>query len=323
MDINYSYYDINLVDIWLYEHYQYISGKSSNDLAKKVIDKAEHLIINEGEESFVIELGVNISERSRSYYHRNINEYKRASKTLKGRFDVNYFFNKDSCFEYEQQIIINRDNPDFDFWFSLKLRQYASKLISIKHFLDFQLDDKFDNDSSKFIDFLKLVIKQNYDTIFDDRITQTVDTWIIEKNALNRKIKGKYVSLRIKELASNPNYFQKNNHNFNSVHKQLIENSFIHKNTLLTDFKRIFEDVRIPESKRIIWTGTNKELQWFMNYLSKESNKIEYHKDDIWVVANTCFVDKEGKEIGIDSLRKANGKNIERKNMLESILAKI
>lgn len=320
MGINYSYYDINLGDIWLYEHDQYISDKSSDDLAKKVIDKAEELIIKEGEVSFIVDLD---SKESRAYYERNIKDYKKSSNTLKGRFETNYFFNKKLCYQFDQHIIIKRETPDFDFWFALKLRQYDFKLIEIKHFLEFHLDDKFDNDSSKFIDFLKLLIKQYQDIIFDNKITQTVDAWIIKKNALNRKLKGKYSSLRLKELNTNPDYLKKSSHILNTVLKQLKAKNFIHEDTLFTDFNRIFEGNIIPKNKRIVWTGTNKDLQWFMKYLSKSSNKIEYHKHDIWIVANMCFLNKENQEFGKDTLRKASGNNETRKKMLESILTKI
>ena len=210
MEINYNYFDIDIADIWQYEQNLFLSDRSSDDLAKKIINKAEEVIIKEGEESFTVDLD---DAESRAYYERNLNEYRESSKSLKGRYNTDFFFNKQVCYQYDQHIMVSQGSPDFDFWFALKLRQYDSKLIEIKHFLEFHLDDKFDNDSSKFIDFLKLLIKQYQDIIFDNKITQTVDAWIIKKNALNRKLKGKYSSLRLKELSSNPNYFQKNSHN--------------------------------------------------------------------------------------------------------------
>jgi hypothetical protein len=323
MGANYNYYKIDIVDIWQYEQDQFLDGSTSEELARSIIDSAEDLIIRRGMASFKVDLGVNISERDRSYYFRNLNAYKRASKTLIGRYKINYFFKKDSCYQFDQQIIINQENPDFDFWFALKLGQYDSKLIEIKNFLVYQLEEAFNKDLVRFIDFLKLEMKQYLDTIFDDRITETIDSWIKEKNSLNRKIRGRYVTLKLKELASSPNYFLKNKNTFNGVFNRLIENEFIHKDTLFTDFKRIFEDGLVHESKRIIWTGTNKDLHWFMNYLVKDSKKVELHRNDIWVVANKCFVDENRMEFGTDPLRWAKGNDIKRKNLLESILAKI
>jgi len=320
MDVNYSYYDINLGDIWLFEHDQCVNDKSSNDLAKKVIDKAEELIIKEGEVSFIVDLD---NKESRLYYERNLKDYKKNSNTLKGRFETNYFFNKESCYQFDQDIIVKRETSGFDFWFALKLRQYDSKLIEIKNFLEFQLEGAFNKDLVKFTDFLKLEIKQYQDAIFNDRIIGTIDTWIKEKNTINRKLKGKYSSLRLRELNTNSDYLKKNSHVLSNVLKHLKAYNFIHEDTLFTDFIRIFGGNIIPKNKRIVWTGTNKDLKWFMDYLSEGSNKIEYHKHDKWIVANMCFLNKENQGFGKDVLRKASGDDEARKKLLESILAKI
>ncbi|MBV7270567.1 hypothetical protein [Winogradskyella luteola] len=320
MATNHNYYDIEIADIWQYEQNEFLSDKSLDDLAKKIINKTEEVIIKEGEESFTVDLD---DGKSRAYYERNLNEYRESSNTLKGRYNNNFFFNNQVCYQYDQSIIVTQESPDFDFWFALKLRQYDSKLTEVKNFLEYQLERAFNKDLVRFIDFLKLEMKQFSDTIFDDRITESIGGWIKDKNSLNRKLKGKYSSLRLRELNTNPDYLKKNSHVLNDVLKQLKANNFIHEDTLFTNFNRIFEGNIIPKSKRIVWTGKNKELHWFMNYLVKDTKKVELHKNDIWLVANKCFVDKEGKEFGIDPLRKANGDNMEQKKLLESILAKI
>ena len=322
-EANYNYYKIDIADIWQYEHDQFLNGRTSEVLARRIIDKAEDLIIRKGEVSFNVNFDANVSEKNRSYYFRNINDYSKASKTLKGRYNINFFFNKDSCYEFAQHIIIKQEDPNFDFWFALKLRQYDSKLTELKNFLEFQLEGTFNRKSVKFFDFLKLEMKQFQDTIFNDRITETVDSWLKGKNSLNRKIRGKYASLKLKELDSNPNYFQKNKYAFHGVFNKLKEKDFIHKDSLFTDFKRIFKDGLVPESKRIVWTGSNKELHWFMNYLVKDLKKVELHENDIWLVAVKCFIDEDGKDFKTDQLRKARGDNYKRQKLLESILAKI
>lgn len=320
MEINYNYYDIEIADIWQYEQNEFLSDKSSDDLAKKIINKAEEVIIKEGEESFTVDLN---DVKSRAYYERNLNEYRESSNTLKGRYNNIFFFNKQVCYQYDQNIIVTQESLDFDFWFALKLRQYDSKLTEVKNFLEYQLERAFNKDLVRFIDFLKLEMKQFSDTIFNDRITETIDVWIKDKNSLNRKLKGKYSSLRLRELNTNPDYLQKNSHVLSNVLKHLKVNNFIHEDTLFTDFIRIFEGNIIPKNKRIVWTGTNKDLKWCMDYLSEGSNKIEYHKHDKWIVVNMCFLNKENQEFAKDVLRKANGGNEARKKLLESILAKI
>ncbi len=51
-EANYNYYKIDIADIWQYEQKLFLRGMSSEDLARHIIDKAEQLIIKEGEESF-------------------------------------------------------------------------------------------------------------------------------------------------------------------------------------------------------------------------------------------------------------------------------
>jgi hypothetical protein len=320
MATNHNYYEIEIADIWQYEQNEFLGDRSSDDLAKKIINKAEEVIIKEGEESFTVDLD---DADSRAYYERNLNEYRESSNTLKGRYKTNFFFNKQVCYQYNQHIIVSQESPDFDFWFALKLRQYNSKLIEIKNFLEYQLGRAFNKDLARFIDFLKLEMKQFRDTIFNDEIIETIDDWIKNKNSLNRKLKGKYSSLRLRKLNTNPDYLKKNSHILNTVLKQLKANNFIHEETLFTDFNRIFEGNIIPENKRIVWTGTNKDLKWFMDYLSEGSNKIEYHKHDKWIVVNMCFLNKENQEFGKNVLRKSSGDDEARKKLLESILAKI
>jgi hypothetical protein len=320
MATNHNYYEIEIADIWQYEQNEFLGDRSSDDLAKKIINKAEEVIIKEGEESFTVDLD---DADSRAYYERNLNEYRESSNTLKGRYRTNFFFNKQVCYQYNQHIIVSQESPDFDFWFALKLRQYNSKLIEIKNFLEYQLGRAFNKDLARFIDFLKLEMKQFRDTIFNDEIIETIDDWIKNKNSLNRKLKGKYSSLRLRKLNTNPDYLKKNSHILNTVLKQLKANNFIHEETLFTDFNRIFEGNIIPENKRIVWTGTNKDLKWFMDYLSEGSNKIEYHKHDKWIVVNMCFLNKENQEFGKNVLRKSSGDDEARKKLLESILAKI
>ncbi|GAA0743100.1 hypothetical protein [Gaetbulibacter jejuensis] len=185
MATNYDYYNIEIADIWQHEHEQFLVGNTSDRLAKTIIDKAEEIIIRKGEVNFTVDLGVNVPKTDKTYYLRHLNDFKRDSKSLNGRYDLNYFFNKHSCYQYEQNIIIKPESFDFDFWFALKLRQYDSKLIEISNFLNFQLESSFNNNPSEILDFLKIVTKQFKDDLLSDRVIEIVEDWIGNHSAIS------------------------------------------------------------------------------------------------------------------------------------------
>lgn len=186
MEINYNYFDIDIADIWQYEQELFLSGKSSKDLARYIIDKAQQLITKEGEESFAINLD-NEDERDRKYNERHLEDYKNASNTLEGRYEINYFINKDLCFEYDQQLMVKPVHSDFDFWFALKLRQYDFKLNKIKGFLNYQLKVNFLNDRFAFKDFLQIIFRQFYSVIFNFGVMATVHDWVCTSAAFEKK----------------------------------------------------------------------------------------------------------------------------------------
>ena len=181
MEINYNYYDIDIADIWQYEQKLFLSGKSSIELGKYIIDKAEQLIFKEGKESFTIKLDSN-NEKDRKYYERNLEDYKTATKTLESRFELNYFINKGLCFEFDQQLIVKPVQSDFDFWFALKLRQYDFKLKKVKEFLDYQLENNF-SDYFDFREFLRLISMQFYSAVLNMGVMATVSDWLRKRDA--------------------------------------------------------------------------------------------------------------------------------------------
>jgi len=328
MEADYNNYKIDIADIWQYEQFLFLRGKSSEKFVRDLFPRIEDVIIINGKPFLST---VDYDKGDVEYKRRfniSINDFRDCISDFQARYKLNYFFTNAYGYYYRQSIIIDNSYTDFDFWFTCKLRQFDTKLTNLNKFLDFQLKSNFNKDFSKYVHFLNAIVIQFKNELLSESIIDSINYWINEnKEGIDiqdqRKLKGKYSSLKLRELSTNPNYFQKNSHTLNAVLKQLEDNDFIRKGTLFTDFKRIFKDSNIPENKRIIWTGTNKDLQWFMNYLAKVSKKIEYHKDDIWVVASKCFVDKDGKEFATNSLRQANGDDIERQKLLESILAKI
>ena len=190
MEPNFEFHDINIADIWPHEQSLFLDDKSSLELASKIVDKTEAIIINKGSSSFGIEYRDSKNENERRYYLRNEEDYILASKSLYSRFNIDYFFNKNSCFQYEQSILVNKENIDFDFWFSLKLRQYDTKLSEIKNFLSSQLLTNFNSNRNEFVDFLNICIRQYQSELFKKRLIDTVNDWV----AVNSNFKSAIAS---------------------------------------------------------------------------------------------------------------------------------
>ncbi|MCA0131761.1 hypothetical protein [Winogradskyella alexanderae] len=326
--MNDKLYDINIGDIWNFEQTLFQENQISENHVRELFQRIEDIIIHKGQPFLSTEDYDNGGEEYRRNFRVYVTEFRDSLGDFKTRYTLNYFFTNEYAYYYNQVILIDKEFNDFDFWFTCKLRQFDSKLTNLNKFLDFQLKLNFGKNISNYVDFLKAIMIQYENELLNKRLIESLNYWI-ESNKNGgyfegrRKLKGKYSSLRLRELNSNPDYLKKNSHILNTVLKQLKANNFIHEETLFTDFNRIFEGNVIPENKRIVWTGTNKDLKWFMDYLCEGSNKIEYHKHDKWILANMCFVNKENQEFAKDVLRKASGGNEVRKKLLESILTKI
>jgi hypothetical protein len=326
--MNNDNHDIIISDIWSFEQALFLEDKVSEIHVRELFHCIEDVIIEKGKPFLSTKDYDEGSEDYKRTFISHINDFRDTLGDYQARYTLNYFFTNEYAYYYSQSIMVDNSYDNFDFWFTCKLRQFDTKLITLNEFLDFQLKSNFNKDFFNYLRFLNAIVTQYKKELLNVRLIEGVNQWINEYKSDSdirdqRKLKGEYSSLRLRELSSNTNYFQENSQTLNAVLKQLRDNDFIHDDTLFINFKRIFKESNIPEDKRIVWTGTNKDLQWFMKYLTKESNKIKYHKDDIWLVASKCFVDKEGKEFAADSLRKANGDNWQRKKLLESILAKI
>ncbi|WP_369993079.1 hypothetical protein [Winogradskyella sp.] len=332
MAANYNYYHIDIADIWQFERLLFLKDKSSFELSQKIIDKAEALIIEDGEASFGINYRDSQDKNEREYYNRNQKQYAEACNTLKGRFQIEFFFNKGSCFQFDKTILVNRDNIDFDFWFALKLRQYDTKITKINDFLEYQLEKSFLRNSKNFSDFMELIIRQYQMEFLNDKIVDTVKEWIVPhgskkqfSNKGNRKKFTNLKSFRLKEISTNPNVLKigENRTRLKVVFENLKSNDFISKENAFDNFISIFDKGEVKKKKRIIWSGSNVELQWFVKYLVYESQIVEDPKNDIWLVTIHCFVGEDQKEYTIPQLRDAKGKKLERQKLLKTILSEM
>ncbi|AUP81219.1 hypothetical protein [Flavivirga eckloniae] len=340
MEVNYSYYDIDIADIWYYERELFLYGENGNTvLAKNIINKVQHIITTKGTPSFSFKEYQLGDEKFRDYYKRNADMYRKACESLKELYRIDYFIaTKGSCFEYSESIVIDLHNENFDFWFALKLRQYNDKIIAISDFLNFHLKYTFNDNMQQIVDFLKLSCRQYLGLIFENKIIETVNEWSEEKtknkklrsNKSKPKMKGEIHSFLLQKSKYNLNYYRKsgNREIFREALSALKNEKFISKKTSLEIFISIFCNQKITEKNRIIWIGTKKELSWLVFYLI-ESDKIYDLKNNKWMVAINCFVDGYGlpdteiKDFERDQLRNASDGKLDRKILLESILSKL
>ncbi|WP_027393526.1 hypothetical protein [Aquimarina latercula] len=231
-----------------------------------------------------------------------------------------------------KNITITSKHTDFDYWFALKLRQYQMSLKNIPKFLDYHLSKSFNNDKKHFNEFLKLTLLQYQKIFFNKKVSKMVKNYLNTnlvsikhtfQNNKPRKPKTNYQTLILKGYQNDTSFIKNNIVYFVDILYTLKKENFIHKKTSFESFKNIFKDQPIESSDRIKWTGTIKELQWFVKYLVYDSKKVVDLDKDIWLVTMRCFVNKTGEEFTESQLRNASGNNITRKRLLESILVTI
>lgn len=345
MEANYNYYAIDLADIWSFERSLFLNSESSEKFAKRIIDNIQTKIIANDKPSFRLIDSHKENKDFKKYYDRNLNSYINACRDICELYILDYFFSNKSCFQYDQSIILDKDESDFDFWFALKLRQYENKIIIIDTFLIYQLEQSFNSDIKAFLKFLKLNIRQYQDTLFTNRIVKTVNEYMNNygnegvkgedsnntkginrlSNKKERKIEGKLHSLLLRKVYENPQYLNKdkNRKGLKNIFVKLKEEKFIDKKTNLENFRSIFQNKEITNKKRIIWTGSIIELNWLVKYLVYKSKKVCDIKNDIWLITAKCFISKSLIEFTVSQLKNASGNKLERKELLESILTEL
>ncbi len=181
MEPNYNYYEIDTSDIWEHERTLFLEGKSSEDIARKVLYDIQLLIAEQAKPVFGLEDYDRGDEQYKRYYQRMVNQFIEASNNLENLYRIEYFFFKDGCYQYDYNILIARSEKDFEFWFGLKLRQYESKISAIFNFLNYQLNRSFDDDLDAFCIFLKFNMRQYHGELFTDKVIDTINEWKVTK----------------------------------------------------------------------------------------------------------------------------------------------
>jgi|SRR5690554_306694 len=88
----------------------------------------------------------------------------------------------------------------------------------------------------------------------------------------------------------------------NDLCDSLKLNNFIHADTPLSTFKKVFSGTKINDP--VIWTGNKSELYYFIKLIHNELKLVEDLKQSQWRVACLCFVDENNGTYEFDKLRK-------------------
>jgi hypothetical protein len=261
---------------------------------------------------------------------------------------------------YHLSVHFNSDFIKFKSFLILMIRQYEDELLSkkivqttkdwIQDYLPFneEIDDTRKaiftprvNDELTKNHSNNSVLSENLETIVEkrDRFEKKPDpsdsltsSPIIEASSNNEKakapriekikrtIKGPFQSFLFDKKRKDLAAFLNDPIKLSGLKSDLSKKGFISNASNSRQFKKVFLNEKIAPKDRIIWTGSNKELQWFVNYFVHEMAFVENPGNDIWLIAIKCFVNKAGNNYSISQLRDARGNNLKRKGLLYTIL---
>ena len=92
-----------------------------------------------------------------------------------------------------------------------------------------------------------------------------------------------------------------NGSNLSDMMTSLKDNNFIHKNTTLPNFRKVFEGKEIVV--KIIWTGNVSELHYFIKYIHNIAEKVHDTKQNHWTITINCFEMSDGTILTNEKLR--------------------
>ncbi len=322
-----EYYDLNTHDIWYFERLYFMNVEKNIDLSQKIISEIQSLIVNNKKPAYDVRFYDEGDADAKRKYSRDINKFLNNQSDPEKIFDLQYFFHEHSCYEYYAAVIINKDlvgETLFQFFFTLKLRQYSYALIHTSNFLDHQLRSNFNKKRETFIEFLNLSLRQ-YSELFSKELIETVNDYLTK---LRKKAPADLLEVRSFLLVGyrdyGKEYFIKNVNVFSEAFIGLKDNKFIDPDTKLDQFKRIFTQSTIQPYGRIKWIGRNVELKWFVQILIDDLTKIVPPVVGRWKTTLYCFADKNGTDFEREeTISKASGKADERTNVLRKILEKL
>ena len=282
------------------------------------------------------------NDSNKEYWLRHVKEFKNAT-SLKDKVRLHYFniLDKglDSFFSLTQEITIDRENDDFDFWFALKLGQYKGGVKYLNDFLKHHLQETFESDIEHYKSFLHILLKQYKNEFLNEDIIELSNEWlsmntvkidgheIIEKK---RTLTGQISTFYLKKVEEKPLFLETGGGLIciQEILFSLKKEKFIDNETDFKAFIKIFKGKALSEKEKIVWIGTKVELRWFVELIIKKNICFDIIGVDKWIIAQKCFLYlKKGKSIeAINdylSISDARGKETNRKEILNKNLEKL
>ena len=323
-------YIINTADIWKNERSIVFSEYCNESIAINLLASLRGIIELKGQCNFSHERFEKGDNSFKNYYSNEMKLFLESQFDFKELFRIEFFFDsKGNCFSFHTPVHVTKKDSNFDYWFALFLRQFDNNIIEIDKFLNFQLRNNFEENHSEFVRFLNLCLRQ-YSELISSKVIFTAQEWIENKTHIepqvrrnNKGVESNYIpnkSFKLKGVDNFQDYFEKKALHLTKIIEEL-RNEFVHETTKIQQLKDILSGIKIDPTNRINWIGSFKELNMFVSILNYDLNKIEPLKNGIWEIACFCF-SKNGKEISVSQLSKANGNEIKRSKLF-SILEKL
>lgn len=331
----FSYFSIDIGDIWSFESGLFLDNGDNLKLLESSIEKIRNKTIERGRPSVTYDHSQYSDDMIR-YYSGKVERFLNA-KDLKALVSLGYFVSRDDLYQYGQHIIITKEDPDFDYWFALKLRQYDLSLKHLNDFLNYHLENSFENNKFEFKEFLELILLQYENLLIPQRVNQLVQKFMNSVLHLDPKKEeskippktnkrprsiGNFYSFKLTALQSNPSYFITRKHEIKEIFQDLIDYGFIKEKSSFAVFEKILSNQKILKNKRLQWIGGNVYLRFFVRFLL-DKNKILPMGNDHWIIVSQCFVGKDGSDLYSDKIRLSKGGKKERIELLHTILGRI
>ncbi|MDX2359558.1 MAG: hypothetical protein QNK23_02050 [Crocinitomicaceae bacterium] len=325
-------YNIDLLDIWRFEKWAFNDKRTS--LPKQVANELLEEMISTnilGTTPFIRKPDESHFDykSQKVYWDQKFSEF-RADFNNDNPFYGDIIYTSGAMYSFLESCPVGIENEEFDLFFTIKLRQYHSKLLLISSYLEFHLENNFSNDLAEFKKWLSILMRQYSGSILNRQVVETTNDWIALKEVgktpratrkrIPRTINGKYDTFLFDSNNEKLRLFTLELNNWSELVQGLVKGGFIIQGTKSGTLKSLFSNKEIIRPNRMVWMGSLKELCWFIKYFTEDKGLVEDPGNDLWVITVNSFVNKKGEDIHPDQLRGARGENMLRKAQLEKIL---